>query len=196
MASTVCLHGLQKKTPLHLGIAQITPPAARSLGNFFTFVFAPKIKSVETNLCRGAPSPPAGYWSIFFTLESVKINSDCGFPPKLTMPKGKVVFLDSFPYTPLNRMQNISGISQPVWNGFIDMLTPGLCFQSEPKKKLLAEPKLYPASSDRLWCKAVWEKTLTFKLACLFTQPSAQKVSNFYSISNFSHLTKILPKKS
>ena len=73
-----------------MGIAQITPPAARSFGNFFTFVYAPKIKSVEINLCRDIP--PAGYLVNFFTLESVKINSDSGFSPKLTLPKGKVVF--------------------------------------------------------------------------------------------------------
>ena len=57
----------------------------------FSLLFMPPKSKVSKLICAGM-SPPAGYLVNFFTLESVKINSDSGFSPKLTLPKGKVVF--------------------------------------------------------------------------------------------------------
>ena len=131
-------------------------------GYSFT-AYAPKIKSVEINLGRDVPSP-ARYLGNFFTLESVKNNLGSGFSPKWTMPKRKVVFWDSFPYTPLNWRKTISGISQPVWNGVIYMFTPGLYFSVRAfKKSYLPNPNCTRPAQTDFGAKAVWEEKFDFQ---------------------------------
>ena len=98
MTSTVCLHGLQKKTPLRLGIAQITPPAARSFGNFFTFVYAPKIKSVEINLCRDVP--PCRLFGQFFHFRKCQNQFRQWVFPQIDLAQRKGRFLRFLPLHP------------------------------------------------------------------------------------------------
>ena len=164
MVSTVCLHEPQKKTPLRLGVAQITPPAACSLGNFFTFVYALKIKSVEINLGRGCP-PPARYLGNFFTLESVKNNLGSGFSPKWTMPKRKVVFLGFLPlHPPQLKAKHFRNFTTSMRWCHLYVYTPFIFFSQSFKKNYLLNPNCTRPAQTDFGAKAVWEKSLTFKL--------------------------------
>lgn len=100
MTSTVCLvrNGIncmftwtpEKKHPFVWVLPKLPLPL-HVVWATFSLLFTPLKSKVSKLICAGI-SPLQAIWSIFFTLESVKINSDCGFPPNWPCPKERSFF--------------------------------------------------------------------------------------------------------